>query len=150
MNSLLQRLLNWWARWWPRRRPLTPAAAIPAAAPVPALPAPPKACATVVIPALNEAARIGDVVRYAWAVSYTHLQATAAGGPVVDAPQGAELRPVHAGAGAAFGEEGGDVETDAAGADDRHARTHRVAVPQQVAVVDDHRMGCLLYTSRCV
>jgi glucosyl-3-phosphoglycerate synthase len=66
MNNLLQRLLNWWARWWPRRRPGTPAAAIPAAAPVPALPAPPKACATVVIPALNEAARIGDVVRYAW------------------------------------------------------------------------------------
>jgi glucosyl-3-phosphoglycerate synthase len=42
-------------------------AAIPAAAPVPALPAPPKACATVVIPALNEAARIADVVRHALA-----------------------------------------------------------------------------------
>ncbi|HRD96871.1 MAG TPA: glycosyltransferase, partial [Rubrivivax sp.] len=66
--SRLQRLRAWWARFWPSRRLPEPP---PASAPVPALPAPPKACATVVIPALNEAARIGEVVRYAWADAAT-------------------------------------------------------------------------------
>jgi HAD superfamily phosphoserine phosphatase-like hydrolase len=61
---------GWWqgllARW---RRRAEPRAGLPAGAgptPAPALALPePKACASVVIPALNEAARIADVVAYA-------------------------------------------------------------------------------------
>lgn len=75
MKTLLERMRNWWAGWrpsaWLRRRPNTPPMPPAAVAPLPALPAPLKACATVVIPALNEAARIGDVVRYALADAAT-------------------------------------------------------------------------------
>lgn len=70
MPDLLERLRRALARWWARLFPLRP---LPEAAPpVPqALPPAPAAalplspCVTVVIPALNEAARIADVVRYA-------------------------------------------------------------------------------------
>lgn len=72
MNDFIRTAWNWLLRQAGRvmaaRRPAAPdssgAAATPAlAAPVLALPL--QACATVVIPALNEAARIADVVRYA-------------------------------------------------------------------------------------
>lgn len=60
MNALLNRLRAWMTGWRQRSRGVTAAKA-----PVPlALPAPLEACATVVIPALNEAARIAQVVRY--------------------------------------------------------------------------------------
>lgn len=68
-KGLQGRLAEWWQRrrgalaWW-RRAP-------PRAGPWPALPAPLERCATVVIPALNEAARIGDVVRHVLADSAT-------------------------------------------------------------------------------
>ncbi|MGA1327529.1 MAG: glycosyltransferase [Rubrivivax sp.] len=57
-----------WARitaWLPRRRPRTqpPAVSAPSDTPTPRPPL--RACATVVIPALNEARRIAEVVRYA-------------------------------------------------------------------------------------
>lgn len=70
MPDLLERwrraLARWWGRLFPSRRqpeetPPAPQALPPA--PAPALPLSP--CVTVVIPALNEAARIADVVRYA-------------------------------------------------------------------------------------
>lgn len=77
MNPWLRTLTQWLA---PARRtaPTDPAAAPPDHAPVPAgatasaspapapQPAAPRACATVVIPALNEAAHIADVVQHAW------------------------------------------------------------------------------------
>lgn len=69
MNSLLHRLLAWLKAGWGRlRSPGRSSAAgrtTLAAPPAPALPSPLLGCATVVIPALNESARIADVVRYA-------------------------------------------------------------------------------------
>lgn len=70
MTSALQRLLAWLRARWALAKPgvrqeQSPVGSDPA--PPVALPAPPLACVSVVIPALNEAARIADVVRYAWA-----------------------------------------------------------------------------------
>lgn len=70
MNSLFEKLLKWLRTAW--RRASAPARADsvivpPAPPPAGALPSPLLACATVVIPALNEAARVGDVVRHALA-----------------------------------------------------------------------------------
>lgn len=70
MKDALRRLLSWLQSTWRRARAPAPAETIivpPAPPPVEALPAPLRACATVVIPALNEAARIADVVRHALA-----------------------------------------------------------------------------------
>ncbi|MCW5610284.1 MAG: glycosyltransferase [Rubrivivax sp.] len=67
MSSLLQRMRARFEAWLgspPRRGAPGPARRQAAAA---ALPAQPLACASVVIPALNEAARIASVVRYALA-----------------------------------------------------------------------------------
>ena len=67
MSSLLQRMRARFEAWLgspPRRGAPGPAPGQAAAA---ALPAQPLACASVVIPALNEAARIASVVRYALA-----------------------------------------------------------------------------------
>ncbi|MBI5258103.1 MAG: glycosyltransferase [Burkholderiales bacterium] len=68
MNALLAYLMQWLRRWWPlRERAARPGPTPPprlAGAAAPALPAPLVACASVVIPALNEARRIADVVRY--------------------------------------------------------------------------------------
>jgi glucosyl-3-phosphoglycerate synthase len=72
-STLRNRLVAWWRgaadRWragasgaWWRRTPSLPGVARRSAAP---LAAPGQRCVSVVIPALNEAARIGDVVRYA-------------------------------------------------------------------------------------
>ena len=75
MTSLRQVFGRWWARWWAARSgpsgwgrwwPLGRAGRAAPTAP-PALAAPPRPLATVVIPALNEAARIADVVRHALA-----------------------------------------------------------------------------------
>ncbi|MBL8326555.1 MAG: glycosyltransferase [Rubrivivax sp.] len=68
MNPWLQRLATWWQRLIGR----WPGAAAPSSKPptLPRLPAPPLAlrrCVSVVVPALNEAARIADVVRHALA-----------------------------------------------------------------------------------
>ncbi|MBL8340417.1 MAG: glycosyltransferase [Rubrivivax sp.] len=68
MNPWLQRLVTWWQR-LVRRRP-DAAAPSPEAGAAPRLPPPPlelRRCVSVVVPALNEAARIGEVVRYALA-----------------------------------------------------------------------------------
>ncbi len=68
MNVLLQRLRAWWAAWRPvpsRRPPTTAAPPSTSGEARPALQAPLQACATVVIPALNEAAHIAQVVRHA-------------------------------------------------------------------------------------
>jgi cellulose synthase/poly-beta-1,6-N-acetylglucosamine synthase-like glycosyltransferase len=68
MNVLLQRLRAWWAAWRPvpsRRPPTTAAPPSTSGEARPALHAPLQACATVVIPALNEAAHIAQVVRHA-------------------------------------------------------------------------------------
>ena len=70
MNLALHKLLSWLrSRWRPARAPRGGGAVIvpPAPPPVVALPSPLRACATVVIPALNEAARVADVVRHALA-----------------------------------------------------------------------------------
>ena len=70
MNAALQKLLSWLRSAWRRLDvPERPDAIIVPAAPPPAiaLPSPLVACATVVIPALNEAARIASVVRHALA-----------------------------------------------------------------------------------
>ncbi len=70
MKLTLHRLLDWLRRQWRRVRPHERAVSVDAPAPAqppPALPSPLVACATVVIPALNEAARIADVVRHALA-----------------------------------------------------------------------------------
>jgi len=67
MTPWLERLGSWWRRLLRRPRALGPA---PAADPPQKLPAPPQVlrrCASVVIPALNEAARIADVVKHALA-----------------------------------------------------------------------------------
>lgn len=65
MNTPLDQLLSWVLRRWRKVAGLaqTKAPAAPAA-PAAALPRPAKACAAVVIPALNEAARIASVVRH--------------------------------------------------------------------------------------
>jgi glucosyl-3-phosphoglycerate synthase len=78
IEMLLRQLRQWWPRWAPglrgRARNGTAAAAPTArvnmqaaapAAPAPSLHAPLLACVSVVIPALNEAARIASVVRHA-------------------------------------------------------------------------------------
>ncbi len=62
MNGL-QRLQTWWVGWWARLRRHAPQTSASATIRLPVLPAPLQACATVAIPALNEAAHIGDVVR---------------------------------------------------------------------------------------
>jgi glucosyl-3-phosphoglycerate synthase len=70
MNAALQKLLSWLRSAWRRSDvPERPDAIIvpPAPPPAIALPSPLVACATVVIPALNEAARIASVVRHALA-----------------------------------------------------------------------------------
>lgn len=70
MNAILERLLAWLrTRWVPGRQvdPHDTAAAAVDPVPPDALPGPPVACVSVVIPALNEAARIAEVVRYAFA-----------------------------------------------------------------------------------
>jgi glucosyl-3-phosphoglycerate synthase len=67
MNAMLEKLLQWMQSVWMRRRPNRVADSVivpePPRAPA-ALPSPLLACATVVIPALNEAARIASVVRH--------------------------------------------------------------------------------------
>ena len=61
-------LRQWWQRLWVRGRDAAPALGGPHAAPGGPVPeAMPSACASVVIPALNEAARIGEVVAHALA-----------------------------------------------------------------------------------
>jgi len=68
MNPALRKMLSWLQSTWrlARRRGSRPSmTAPPAPPPVVALPSPLLSCATVVIPALNEAARIADVVRHA-------------------------------------------------------------------------------------
>ena len=70
MNAALQKLLSWLRSTWRRARlPERGDTVIvpPAPPPAIALPSPLLACATVVIPALNEAARVADVVRHALA-----------------------------------------------------------------------------------
>lgn len=70
MNAALQKLVSWLISRWNGRRPPARAGSVivpDAPGPAPALPSPLVACATVVIPALNEAARIADVVRHALA-----------------------------------------------------------------------------------
>jgi len=70
-RSLVHRLRDWWQAWLdqparPLRRPL-PAACSPAAQGSVVVDMPLARCCTVVIPALNEAKRIADVVTYALA-----------------------------------------------------------------------------------
>lgn len=70
MNPVLLKLLGWLRSTWRRVRAPSRAdsVVVPPAPPPPIqLPSPLLACATVVIPALNEAARIADVVRHALA-----------------------------------------------------------------------------------
>ena len=70
MNTALQKLLTWLRSTWRRARApqgVDTAIVLPAPPPTVALPSPLLACATVVIPALNEAARVADVVRHALA-----------------------------------------------------------------------------------
>ncbi len=69
LHDLLHRLTAAWRRLReePRRAAGPGARPMPVSAPIPPQDAePPKACVSVIIPALNEAARIGEVVRYAW------------------------------------------------------------------------------------
>lgn len=70
VNTLFSRLRRWW-RGLGARRPSAPAALPPLALPAPPAPVPVVACASVVIPALNEAARIAEVVRFARADAAT-------------------------------------------------------------------------------
>jgi glucosyl-3-phosphoglycerate synthase len=78
IEALLRQLRQWWRKWATRRRgparkdtsTTAPAALVnkqeaSPAAPSPSLHAPLLACVSVVIPALNEAARIASVVRHA-------------------------------------------------------------------------------------
>jgi len=68
MNSAVRRLASWLRDRWRQLLSLDQddkGVESPPAAPLRALPSPLVACATVVIPALNEAARIAEVVRYA-------------------------------------------------------------------------------------
>ena len=69
MSALIRRCVAWLqAKLRSARRQRPPPQPIePEAPPPPALPSPLVACATVVVPALNEAARIADVVRHALA-----------------------------------------------------------------------------------
>lgn len=70
VNTLFSRLRRWW-RGLIARRPSAPAALPPLVIPAPPAPVPVVACASVVIPALNEAARIAEVVRFARADAAT-------------------------------------------------------------------------------
>lgn len=70
MNTAFQKLLFWLRSTWRRSRVpegLDEAIVPPPQPPVMALPSPLLACATVVIPALNEAARVASVVHHALA-----------------------------------------------------------------------------------
>lgn len=70
MNAVLQKLVTWLKEKLRSKREPFPSASVitpEASPPTAALPSPLVACATVVIPALNEAARIADVVRHALA-----------------------------------------------------------------------------------
>jgi cellulose synthase/poly-beta-1,6-N-acetylglucosamine synthase-like glycosyltransferase len=70
MNAALQKLRSWLRSTWRRARAPERVDTVivpPAPPPAIALPSPLLACATVVIPALNEAARVADVVRHALA-----------------------------------------------------------------------------------
>lgn len=74
MNTFLSRVASWISLLLKQIRSIpkaNPVAVPQPPQPVPALPAPLVACATVVIPALNEAARIADVVRHALADAVT-------------------------------------------------------------------------------
>ncbi len=71
MNPWIERLVGWLRQQWLRLRASRPSKtvttqpeALPPAPPL-RLPSPLVGCATVVIPALNEAARIAEVVRHA-------------------------------------------------------------------------------------
>lgn len=68
MFSLIEGLRRQAQAWWDRRQALPPAPTVQAPIPVPATSkVEVQRCVTVVIPALNEAARIADVVRHALA-----------------------------------------------------------------------------------